>query len=90
MISEFIELGLNSTTTFRMNEPFEVSGRMKYESCTQPEPNEIKCKVQYKSETNIVKIFEDNDYFYDWGMIEEISVPGKSLRTYLKWKRLKD
>ena len=73
-----------------MNEAFEVSDRMKYESCTHPQPNEIKCNVQYKLSRNRIKNFENNDYFYDWGMIEEIHIPGKNLTTYLKWMRVKN
>ena len=77
--------------TFRINEPFEVSDNMKYESCTHPQPNEIKCKVQYKlQQNNGIRKYEDTDYFYDWGMIEEIRIPEKDLSTYLMWMRLKD
>ena len=54
------------------------------------QPNEIKCNVQYKLSRNRIKNFENNDYFYDWGMIEEIHIPGKNLTTYLKWMRVKN
>ena len=89
-ISEYVELNRSETTTFRMNQAFEVSDTMKYESCTHPQPNEIKCNVQYKLSPNRIKNFEDNNYFYDWGSIEEIHIPGKNLTTYLKWMRVKN
>ena len=34
--------------------------------------------------------FQDNHYFYDWGMVEQIFIPEKNLSTSLTWKRLDD
>ena len=72
------------------NRPHESSSGHLY-FCTQPKLNEFKCKVEYKPPTKNVAInYMVDDYYYDWGLVTEISIPEQNLTTHITWKRLKD
>ena len=78
------------TETFPINQNFERYNDHTY-FCTQPSHNVIKCNCLHESTTTYALTnFQDNHYFYDWGMVEEISIPEENLSTCLTWKRISD
>jgi len=87
-IEEWVEWNSTSTYVFPMDKETEFDSEYTL-FCTQPEPNEMKCKYKYKSlTTNITKTVFGNDHFCDWGFTTRYDFPDGNISTSETYVRI--